>query len=385
MTNTAAGDAVQVLSRTDDAELVEIVQSVARLCDADAAAISVWTGDGYRLTLTHGISQVITAAADAYCRASMSMDGVYTVHHGRQRARFGNTSAPDIRFFASAPIYAPDRTLVGLLCVADTEPKALTALQVRALETLAQNLTTLVELRLLQHQRLAPTTRPPGLTTSRNELRAELSHDLRVPLSSIVASLEMLDDELADHADPTVGVLLSRSSRAARRMLRMLEQHLGAGTSGYAAEPPAPQVDLAEVARTLGLDAATLLEDGSATLEIGVLPVVDGDADEMYSVLQNLLTNAVKFARPGVPSQVSITSTVIPDGVRVSVTDNGIGVPESRRKEIFEMFKRGGTAVEGHGIGLGTVSRTVRSHGGRVGVDEVTGGGAEVWFELPAG
>ena len=384
MTGVGAGDAVAILSSTEDADLLEVVQAVAQLCDADAAAISVRVGDGHRLTLTHGISSVITAAAEAYCRASMTMDGVYTVNRGRQRARFGDTAAPDIRFYASAPIYDPVGELVGLLCVADSEPKVLTPLQVRALDTLAQNLTTLVELRLLQRQGRALAPAQPDLAASMNELRAELSHDLRVPLSSIVASLEMLDDELANHEDPAVGVLMSRSNRAAQRMLRMLEQHLHAGTSMYAAAALAPQVDLAEVARALGIDAATLLETEGATLRIGALPIVDGDPDEMYSVLQNLLTNAVKFARPGMPSHVSITSSAVPDGVRVSVTDNGIGIPESRRQEIFEMFNRGPTAVEGHGIGLGTVSRTVRSHGGRVGVDEVVGGGAEVWFELPA-
>ena len=382
MTDSAAGDAAAILSRADDPELVEIVQTVAQLCQADAAAIAVRVGDHYRLTLTHGVSQVITTAADAYCRASMTMDGIYTINRGRQRARFGDAPGPDIRFYASAPIYGPGQVLAGLLCVADSEPKVLSPLQVRALDTLALNLTTLVELRLLQQSR-AQDPLQPGLPGTVDALRAELSHDLRVPLSSIMASLEMLDDELGAHPDPTVGVLLSRSNRAAHRMLRMLEQHLATGTSADSTAAVVPKVDLAELARTLGTDAVALLEQEGATLQIGALPVVDGDTDEMYSVLQNLLTNAVKFARPGVPCQVSITSRSIPQGVRISVTDNGIGIPASRREEIFEMYARGPSAVAGHGIGLGTVSRTVRSHGGRVGADDVIGGGAEVWFELP--
>ena len=65
------------------------------------------------------------------------------------------------------------------------------------------------------------------------------------------------------------------------------------------------------------------------------------------------------------------------------MTDNGIGIPAERRMDVFTLFSRVDSGVEGHGIGLGTVARTVHSLGGRVGADEAPGGGAEVWFELP--
>ncbi len=104
----------------------------------------------------------------------------------------------------------------------------------------------------------------------------------------------------------------------------------------------------------------------------------------MYSVLQNLLTNAVKFARPGVGPRVSISSRPVPDGWRISVADNGIGIPADRRADVFTMFSQADARVEGHGIGLGTVARIVSALDGRVGADEAPSGGAEVWFELPA-
>jgi len=100
--------------------------------------------------------------------------------------------------------------------------------------------------------------------------------------------------------------------------------------------------------------------------------------------LQNLLTNAVKFIRPGVRPWVSISASHVPYGWRVSVTDNGIGLPEESRMDVFSLFSRVDSGVDGHGIGLGTVARTVHDLGGRVGAEEAPGGGAEVWFELPA-
>jgi signal transduction histidine kinase len=226
-----------------------------------------------------------------------------------------------------------------------------------------------------------------GLSAVRmSRLAAELSHDLRVPLSSIIAGLEMLEEELGEHGGSEVVALLDRTTKAAGRMLRMLDQNM-------AVDPPAVgrlvEVDLDKVANQLAIDSAPLLEPAGATLKIGCLPVVRADPDEMYSVLQNLLTNAVKFTRPGVRPWVSISAKQIPYGWRVSMTDNGIGIPAQRRMDVFTLFSRvdsgvEGHGVEGHGIGLGTVAHIVHNLGGRVGAEEAPGGGAEVWFELPA-
>jgi signal transduction histidine kinase len=213
------------------------------------------------------------------------------------------------------------------------------------------------------------------------QLAAELSHDLRVPLSSIVAGLELLEEELGEQPSPAVEVLLARTARAADRMVRMLDKHMLLDPVSVA--PDAFEVDLAMVASQLAADSARALELAGATLELGWLPVVRADPDQLYCVLQNLLTNAVKFSRPGVRPRIRISGSRAPYGWRVSVTDNGIGIPVERRLDVFTPFTRVNAAVEGHGIGLGTVARTVHALGGRVGVDEAPGGGAEVWFELP--
>lgn len=237
---------------------------------------------------------------------------------------------------------------------------------------------------------LEKSSRPPGRTdmgadsaaTKMSQLAAELSHDMRVPLSSVIAGLEMLEEELGENPDSAAMALLDRTSNAAHRMLRMLDQYLAVAPAEVVRTRF--DIDLCKVASQLAVDSARLLELAGATLQVGRLPVVHADPDEMYSVLQNLLTNSLKFARPGVRPSVSISASQVPYGWRVSVTDNGIGIPPERRTDVFRPFSRLDSDVEGHGIGLGTVARTVRSLGGRVGADEAPGGGAEVWFELPA-
>ena len=107
------------------------------------------------------------------------------------------------------------------------------------------------------------------------------------------------------------------------------------------------------------------------------------DTDDMYSVLQNLVTNAVKFARPGVPARVEVSGSRVGDAWRISVRDNGVGIPGDRRQDVFSLFSRVDSQVDGHGIGLATVARIVSAHEGRVGIEDVPGSGVEVWFELP--
>ena len=225
----------------------------------------------------------------------------------------------------------------------------------------------------------------PGMpvpATLISQLAAELSHDLAVPLTSIIANLELLEEELAKSPDPVADALLSRASRAAGRMHRMLDQRMELGTAPSVRT--LGEVDLCEVANQLADDASQLLVLAGARLDIGCLPIVRADPDAMYSVLQNLLTNAVKFTRPGVGPRLSISSSRVPTGWRISMTDNGIGIPAQRRADVFTPFTRANADAEGHGIGLGRVARIVYSLGGRVGADEVSGGGADVWFELPA-
>jgi signal transduction histidine kinase len=216
-----------------------------------------------------------------------------------------------------------------------------------------------------------------------SHLAAELSHDMAVPLTSIIARLEMIEERLGECPDPEAAALLAGAQQAADRMLRMLGQHMAIDKEP--ADRVHSDVDLGNVAFELAVDSAHLLEQADATVDIGCLPVVRADPDEMYSVLQNLLTNAVKFARPDVRPWVSISAARVTDAWRISVTDNGIGIPADRRADVFSLFSRARSRIEGHGIGLGTVARTIGALGGRVGAEPVHGGGAEVWFELPAG
>jgi len=376
-----------ILSRPDDVDLAELVELVARICDSAAAGITLQRGDEYYVPVTHGIEPLVCSSDDTFCRATMSTDGVFVVEDATTDPQFSSIgfvdgSIADARFYASAPLYAPSGAMVGRLCVIDPEPKILTSLQQRSLEALALSVTKLIELRLLR-ERPAPSAPEAGqaAATVVSQLAAEVSHDMRVPLSAIVAGVEMLADELQDYPDPAVGALLTRTARAADRLSRMLDQHME--LSGVLDTLKLREVNLGTVVEQLRGDMAAVLESAGASVESAELPVLHANPDDMYSVLLNLVTNSVKFAKPGIPPAVRVTSARSREGWRISVSDNGVGIPEHRRRDVFSLFSRVDDGVSGYGIGLATVARIIAAHGGRVGAEESPEGGTEIWFEVP--
>jgi signal transduction histidine kinase len=131
---------------------------------------------------------------------------------------------------------------------------------------------------------------------------------------------------------------------------------------------------------------AETIEEGKATVSTeGDWPMVEGNATVLGQVLSNLIGNALKFVRPGLPAAVTLTSALVAEGrVRVTVADNGIGIAEQHYKRIFEVFQRlhGNREYAGTGIGLAVVRKGVERMGGVVGLESTLGLGTHIWFEV---
>ena len=383
-----ASRALRALTVFGDADLQEIVNLVRSICEVRYVAVAILDGDIFNLRVTTGMAPFVCGSDESLCVHTMGHPETIVVPDAREDERFRSSPYVDgrrlaVRFYASAPHFGPDGMTVGRLCVLHDEPHTLDDLQEQTISTLAANASQVIQLRIRQAE--DEQHRAEHLAASEEVLRvaAQISHDLRVPLTALTTSLEMLHEAEPEGIDPIRRRVFGSARRSAQRMALMVEGILRLNDVDRSLT--FRETDLKQVARQVVSDSEVMLEQAGASITIGPLPTVYADGDQMYSLLLNLLSNAIKFVRPGVPPVIDLSAVRTRESWRISVTDNGTGIPAEKRVEVFSMFSRLSSSVEGHGIGLATVARIVQVHGGRVGVLDAPGHGAEIWFELPDG
>ncbi|WP_019587831.1 PAS domain S-box protein [Deinococcus apachensis] len=210
------------------------------------------------------------------------------------------------------------------------------------------------------------------------------SHDLQEPLRTVASFTELLvrrsgagDAQAARYARFVVD--------GVQRMKTTIEDLL-AYSRVRAETQDWGLVNTEEVlGRTLA-DLNAAITTSGAQITWDALPVVPGDAAQLAQVFANLLGNAVKFRRPGVPPSAHVSAT--PEGHlwHFEVRDNGLGIEEAYVERVFEMFQRlhPREAFPGTGMGLAIVRRIVERHGGRAWVTSTPGEGSTFHFTLPA-
>jgi signal transduction histidine kinase len=184
--------------------------------------------------------------------------------------------------------------------------------------------------------------------------------------------------------DPDRRELLEIARRGASRMRQLIEDLLSYAMVGKGLGDPEP-VDLADVLHQVVVDLAEQTDGASTNVLIGELPTVSGHRSLLVQLFQNLVSNAIKFARPDVAPRIEVASEPTATGWLVTVTDNGIGIEASKRNEVFGMFTRlgGDDAYPGTGIGLATCQKAVLQHGGRLWAEDGIDGGSRFCVTLP--
>ncbi len=160
------------------------------------------------------------------------------------------------------------------------------------------------------------------------------------------------------------------------------------------------EIDLNEkLKRVLG-DVEIEIEDKKATINIGTLPTIRGYRRQIQQLFQNILTNALKYNRPGVPSEINIHARVVTGSdiesdlteeqrsklfYLIEITDNGIGFDQKYAEKIFNMFQRLHSKMEyaGTGVGLSIARKVVENHHGFITAKSEIGKGAQFKVYLP--
>jgi signal transduction histidine kinase len=214
------------------------------------------------------------------------------------------------------------------------------------------------------------------------------SHDLQEPLRKIQAFGERLRERQTGGLDEQARDYVRRMQESAGRMRALVEELLN---FSRAAGPVRMfrEVDLSAVVQDVLSDLQLRVEQSGARIDVEPLPRIDADPTQMYQLLQNLLSNALKFRRPDAPLQIAVRAHDV-DGsegrmCRLTVEDNGIGFEQKYAERIFSVFKRlhGRNEYEGTGMGLAICRKIVDQHNGTIEAHGDPGRGARFIVTLP--
>jgi PAS domain S-box-containing protein len=216
------------------------------------------------------------------------------------------------------------------------------------------------------------------------------SHDLQEPLRKIQAFGDRLQRTYAPQLQAEGADYLERMLGAATRMRVLIDDLLKFSRVTTSAQPHM-SVHLEKVCREVVSDLEAQVAHCRGRVEIGKLPTIEADALQMRQLLQNLISNGLKFHRPDIPPLVKVVSkevTLEPNGnlaIELRVIDNGIGFDEKYLDRIFQVFQRlhAREKYQGTGVGLAVCRKIVERHGGTITAQSMPDQGAEFIVVLP--
>ena len=211
-----------------------------------------------------------------------------------------------------------------------------------------------------------------------------VSHDLREPINTINNFAGLLAEEPAIAGSPGARRYLDFVVRGGSRMAALLDGLLNFVWLDRR-DVDLQAVDLQLLAEQVREDLASLMAQTRGALHIESLPTVTGDSSLLRIVLQNLVTNALKFSRPLVAPVVTVSAVACENQWRIEVSDNGIGMPADQIDAVFDLFKRlhSRKQYDGTGLGLSICRRVAELHQGSISVSTELGQGSRFSLVLP--
>lgn len=209
------------------------------------------------------------------------------------------------------------------------------------------------------------------------------SHDLQEPLRKVSSFTQLLQRRYGGQLDAKADQYIDFAVDGANRMQSLINDLLDFSRVGRVHHTH-ESVDLGDVLERTLSALSVSIEESDAEITADPLPTLVADPTQMGMLWQNLITNAIKFRRPGEAPRIRVAAGMEGDLWRFSVTDNGIGIAPEYAQKVFVIFQRLHTkdTYPGSGIGLAMCKKIVEFHGGTIEVDLAHSGGTRITFTL---
>ncbi len=323
-----------------------------------------------------------------------SEDGMLIENVAEERSAAGSllVCGRKLRPMLAVPILS-GREAIGVLMVGDQKEGPFDREDLRLLTILSGQVATAIEksrLYEVMNSRISRLEDENERLESSNKLKmgyiSHLSHEFKTPLTSIKAYVESLKDHIEDPEFKEKKDFLDVVSNETDRLIRMVNKVLDVSKIEFGQRTLKRNVfDLKNVISEVDTSMQPYLQDKRLHLITRLadqLPMIDGDEDLIKQVFINLIGNAVKFSPQG--SRIFVTAVEDAVSVKVSIRDEGMGIPEEDLKNIFKHFYQVGKGIgDGVGLGLAIVKNIIEQHGGYIQVTSTMDEGSTFTFTLP--
>ncbi|WP_179347866.1 sensor histidine kinase [Winogradskyella pacifica] len=370
---------IDTLPESDYDNLTELA---ATICDVPIALITILDKQRNFFKSHYGISFNESPRELSFCGHAILEDDIFIVNDAREDMRFVDNpllEEQNVVFYAGVPLLDPSGFKLGTICIFDHIPRELSESQIKALKTLGKQVVNLLELRKKNTNLNLIKGELEERNTQLKSFASLVSHDLKSPLSNIIALTDLLKEEnknnLSDDSLQYLDYIEDSTT--------VLKDYIDGILMYYSADELLTSIKedikLSEIAD----DIKHILISDNVKLLFSDVVVKNVNKAALSQILINLVDNALKYNDKRNPS-VEIKYQLLPTHHKFSVIDNGIGIPLNQQEEIFEIFKtiKNDFTKSNTGIGLSTVKNLVEKLNGQISVVSEIGKGSAFNFTI---
>jgi signal transduction histidine kinase len=340
-----------------------------------------------------GLDATETSRDMAFCSHAILQDDVFVIPDSLKDERFYDnplaTQAPDIRFYAGAPLTTSSGHKIGTLCVIDDHPRNIDLKQTKILQALARQVVNQLELRLAKKV-------ASELAKTKASFLATMSHEIRTPLNGILGCANILLDTVKDKEHIKLTETITQCGHSLLKLVNDILDFAKIESGKIELENEAFNLHqfLAEIVHLFSHEAKR--KSLSLTVEYGknVPDWIFGDFTRLRQILSNLISNAIKFTEKGFvtieinesPEHSTESAAGKEVGLTFSVKDSGIGINTAAQSKLFTSFSQADSSIEkkfgGTGLGLAISKALVELMKGRIWLNSTEGVGSTFNFTI---